>query len=394
MVVVDPGVHPAPLVVADERAPEVGTGRELVGDRQEAGRLQLPHGRHPFGKPAVEGGFRRCVHLRLPSLCETINTIVADHSTRRKRATLRDVAAATGLSPAGVSYALRGQRVSPETEARVRAEAARIGFRSDPIARALRVGSTGLVGMIGGSLEDFWHQEFASELQRCLRRHGRHMLLADAGGDAATEIELAESLSDQRVDGLVALPVDAGSSRWLPVVRVPADRRGRRAAPPAGRRDPVRLGRRHPACPRPSADSRPSPHSGAHGRATPAAPIGRVRTLRCGFSTADGRTAAIRALDREGAPTAVFALSDALAYGVYMACADLDLDIPGDIVVAGFDDHPLSPLVAPPLTSVSWDTAAAAAAAASMLIGAIDDGRRMGEVVVPPRLHPRRSTAA
>ena len=84
----------------------------------------------------------------------------------------------------------------------------------------------------------------------------------------------------------------------------------------------------------------------------------------------------------------------ALAYGVYMACADLRLDIPADVVVAGFDDDPLSPLVAPPLTSVSWDTAAAAAAAASMLIGAIDDGRRMGEVVVPPRLRPRRSTAA
>ncbi len=81
------------------------------------------------------------------------------------------------------------------------------------------MGSTGLVGMIGGSLEDFWHQEFAAELQRCLRRHGRHMLLADAGGDADAEIALAQSLSDQRVDGLVALPVDPGSSKWLPIVR-------------------------------------------------------------------------------------------------------------------------------------------------------------------------------
>jgi len=90
----------------------------------------------------------------------------------------------------------------------------------------------------------------------------------------------------------------------------------------------------------------------------------------------------------------VFALSDALAYGVYMACADLELDVPGDVAVAGFDDHPLSALLAPPLTSVSWDTAAAAAAAASMLVGAIDEGRRGGELVVPPRLRPRRSTAA
>jgi LacI family transcriptional regulator len=332
--------------------------------------------------------------LRLPDLCETINSIVADRSTKRKRATLRDLAAATGLSQAGVSYALRGQRVSPETEARVRAEAARIGFRSDPIARALRGGSTGLVGMIGGSLEDFWHQEFASELQRSLRGHGRHMLLADAGGDAAAEIELAESLTDQRVDGLVALPVDPGSPRWLPVVgSLPTVAVGVPLPPPAGAirfasDAGIRLVIDHL---RASGHRRilvltPGPHR-------PPRSAG-VRTVRCGFSTADGRTAARRALDREGAPTAVFALSDALAYGAYMACADLGLDIPGDVVVAGFDDHPLSALVAPPLTSVSWDTAAAAAAAASMLISAIDDGRRMGEVVVPPRLRPRRSTAA
>jgi LacI family transcriptional regulator len=319
---------------------------------------------------------------------------VADRSARRKRATLRDLAAATGLSPAGVSYALRGQRVSPETEARVRAEATRIGFRSDPIARALRGGSTGLVGMIGGSLADFWHQEFASELQRCLRDHGRHMLLADADGDPASEIELAESLTDQRVDGLVALPVDPGSPHWLPVVRavptvavgapLPAPAGSIRFAADAG----LRLVLEHL-------------HAAGHRRIVllttgahrPRRRAG-VRTIRCGFSAAEGREAARRALAGEEAPSAVFALSDALAYGVYMACADLGLDIPGDVVVAGFDDHPLSALVAPPLTSVSWDTAAAAAAAVAMLVGAIDEGSSAGEVVVPPRLRPRRSTAA
>jgi LacI family transcriptional regulator len=319
---------------------------------------------------------------------------MAQTTARRKRATLRDLAEVTGLSTAGVSYALRGQRVSPETEARVRAAAARIGFRSDPIARALRGGATGLVGMIGGSLDDFWHQEFASELQRCLRRHGRHMLLADAGGDPDAEIALAESLSDQRVDGLVALPVEPESPAWLPIVRsVPTVAVGAALPAPAGAvrfaaeagyelvLNHLRGAGHRRILVLATATHRPPRRAG-------------VRTVRCGFSPAEGRTAAHRALERPDAPTAVFALSDALAYGVYMACADLGLDVPGDIAVAGFDDHPLSALVAPPLTSVSWDTAAAAAAAAEMLAGAIDEGRTSGQVVVPPRLRPRRSTAA
>ncbi|HEX4701277.1 MAG TPA: LacI family DNA-binding transcriptional regulator, partial [Pseudonocardiaceae bacterium] len=52
----------------------------------------------------------------------------------RKRATLREVAEATGLSTAAVSYALRGLQVSKETEKRVRQAAAELGYEADPIA--------------------------------------------------------------------------------------------------------------------------------------------------------------------------------------------------------------------------------------------------------------------
>jgi LacI family transcriptional regulator len=39
--------------------------------------------------------------------------------------TIKDVAAATGLSPAAVSYAMRGVQTAPETQERVRRAAAR-----------------------------------------------------------------------------------------------------------------------------------------------------------------------------------------------------------------------------------------------------------------------------
>ena len=76
----------------------------------------------------------------------------------RKRATIRELAEHTGLSPAAVSYALRGIQTSAETQARVRRAAAELGYAADPIARALRGGSTGMVGVLVGSLADFWHQ--------------------------------------------------------------------------------------------------------------------------------------------------------------------------------------------------------------------------------------------
>jgi LacI family transcriptional regulator len=66
----------------------------------------------------------------------------------RKRATIRQVAEATGLSTAAVSYALRGVHVSEETRLRVQQAATELGYEADPIARALASGRTGMVGVL------------------------------------------------------------------------------------------------------------------------------------------------------------------------------------------------------------------------------------------------------
>ncbi|MDX6567883.1 MAG: LacI family transcriptional regulator, partial [Gaiellales bacterium] len=136
---------------------------------------------------------------------------------RSKRPTIKELAEHTGLSPSAVSYALRGLQVSAETEARVREAADEIGFRSDPIARALRGGATGTVGMLVGSLADFFSQELVAAVQRELRAAERHVLIADADGDPAREIELARGLVDRRVDGLIVAPIGPRAEGWAEV---------------------------------------------------------------------------------------------------------------------------------------------------------------------------------
>jgi LacI family transcriptional regulator, galactose operon repressor len=322
-----------------------------------------------------------------------LTTIVPKQTQKRKRTTLRELAEITGLSTAGASYALRGERVSAETSARVREAAERIGFRSDPIARALRGGSSGMIGVIGGSLADFWHQDFSSEVQRHLRDRDRLMLLADAAGDAATELEVAGGLVDQRVDGLIVLPVDPSSPGWLPIVRaVPTVSVGAPLPAPAGSVGfaagrGMRMMLEH---------LRDLGHerililsTGAH--RPPRQP--GVRRVTCGYAVEDGRRAR-RALAGREPPTAVFALSDALAYGAYAACRELGLNVPGQVSVAGFDDHPVSALVEPSLTTVSWDTPRAAEAAVAMLTTAIADATPTGRLLLPPKLIVRGSTAA
>jgi LacI family transcriptional regulator len=311
----------------------------------------------------------------------------------RKRATLRELSQITGLSPAGVSYALRGQRVSAETEARVRKEAERIGFRSDPIARALRGGRTELVGVVGGSLAAHWHQQFVWNLQRSLRRHGLRVVLADAGGDHLEELALAADLAARRVDGLIVLPIDPAGAGWRPIVEgTPTVSVNASLQAPAGaiRFDAhrgIELALEHLA----ALGHRRILVLGGGPHAVPRRP-GVVRR-RCGFSSGEARAAVLPRLRSATPPSAVFALSDSIAYGVYEACRELGIEVPAQLSVAGFDDNPISRLLDPALTAVGWDTAGAATAAADMLAAAIE-GEPGGEVVIEPRLWVRASTAA
>jgi LacI family transcriptional regulator len=91
-------------------------------------------------------------------------------------------------------------------------------------------------------------------------------------------------------------------------------------------------------------------------------------------------------------PTAIFALSDSVALGVYAACRELGLRIPQDVAVVGFDDQPVSRLLDPPLTSVRWHTDRIAEIAVRLAVGASEEAALARTAIVPPALHARGST--
>ncbi len=330
----------------------------------------------------------------------------------RRRVTLRDVAAATGLSPAAVSYALRGVQTAPETQERVRRAADELGYTGNAVARALARGRTGLVGVLAGSLQDLGEQRFVEMLSRQLGRHELHMVVVDARGEPKRERMLARQLADQLVDGLVISPLDPSDASWeqigaaLPVVTVGDALPG----PTVGEvlfdnRRGVSLvlehlhglGHRRVAVLTPS---RPSTPDRPAERVVPevCAQLGLTATVVNTRHSIEAATEAAAALlAGEPRPTAVFCLSDSIACGVYAAAAGQGLSIPGDLSVAGYDDHPIAQVVAPPLTSVDWGLAEVAAAASGLLAAAVEGRPRAGakaRVRVAPALVERASTAA
>jgi LacI family transcriptional regulator len=70
------------------------------------------------------------------------------------------------------------------------------------------------------------------------------------------------------------------------------------------------------------------------------------------FYTESGFAGTQRLLDLRRPPTAVFASSDQMAFGVYEAVRRRGLRVPEDVSVVGFDDLPESRWASPPLTTV------------------------------------------
>ena len=75
-------------------------------------------------------------------------------------------------------------------------------------------------------------------------------------------------------------------------------------------------------------------------------------------------------LDRNPAerPTAIFALNDLQALGVYLAARDLGLHVPDDLSVIGFDDIPSARWTTPPLTTIRQPLVQMAVTAARLVL--------------------------
>ncbi|MBB6351460.1 LacI family DNA-binding transcriptional regulator [Nonomuraea muscovyensis] len=316
------------------------------------------------------------------------------------------MARATGLSPAAVSYALRGLQVSEETMERVRAAAAELGYEADPIARALASGRTGMIGLLCGSLEDLWQQSLAVGISRGLREKDRYALILDAVGDPDRERALAQQLRDQRVDGMIVQPLDPAAAFWpelcesVPVVAIGDSLAGTAGEVVFDNRRGVtlalehlkELGHRRVAVLTPTRASTPDRPADVHVTAE-ADRLGLDITV---VTAPHGLAAATRAAHRvlsDVRPSAVFCFADSIAYGVYAAAAELGLSIPGDVSVMGYDDHPMSGLLTPGLTTVDWDIDGIVRAAVRLVSAAADGVGRRRRVVQQPTLRERGSVS-
>src|SRR5260370_22844624 len=114
----------------------------------------------------------------------------ADAMARRRYVSIKEVGARAGVSFQTASKVLNGGevRVSAETEERILAAAAELGYRPNTIARSLVQRATATIGLVASDATDVAIAQAAVAPEQAARKNGHSVLgghLAAGGADGA-----------------------------------------------------------------------------------------------------------------------------------------------------------------------------------------------------------------
>jgi LacI family transcriptional regulator len=125
-------------------------------------------------------------------------------------ATVKDIAAAVGVSVATVSNVLNGKpNVGSVIRTKVLHAAKQLGYRPNRAAQAMRTGRTRAIGLVLPDLTNPFFPELAQAVEKTARSLGLLVCLIDSQGSAAGESDGFALLMQHAVDGVIWCPVGA-----------------------------------------------------------------------------------------------------------------------------------------------------------------------------------------
>lgn len=328
---------------------------------------------------------------------------------------LKDIADALGVHPSTVSRALSpvpDRPVNEDTAARIRAEADRIGFKPNRLARGLRTRRSNTVGLVVPDIANPLMPPLLRAVEERLGKDDYTVLLVATRNDDLAERRGVEALAAHQVDGLIiastmreknsikqivslgvptVLALRTNDDVTLPFV-VTDERRGMLQALD----HLTRLGRKRIAyVSGPLIGSHLVDRLSAFESGHSAFELDKAHSqvvIRETYDIEAGRTAMLTALESQPV-SAVIAGNVMMAIGCYRALETQGLQVPRDVNVIAFNDHIIAEHLTPPLTAVRNPVDAMGARAAEMLL-ALMAGRDAGEsTALRPTLVVRSSTS-
>ena len=320
-------------------------------------------------------------------------------SDPKKRANLRDVARAAGVSVATVSRVLNEPGVvKKNTREKVQAAIAELKFVPSAAARAINSGRTRFVGALVPTLDNAIFARFLAALERKLAEHELSLVVATTNSDQEIEADKASGLIDIGAEGLIITGASHSAALYellertsLPTIitsffdadnPIPTIGYDNKAAAQMALQHLIDLGHRRIAV----------VHGPSHNNDRTEARLSGLRELdwngqltfyETEISLAGGSRRAGSIWAETAKPDAILCLSDVVALGVLFGLQNMGVSVPKDVSMIGIDDLPSSAVSVPPLTSVHLPVSRMGEKAAVALAEWIADNKKPA----PERLH-------
>jgi DNA-binding LacI/PurR family transcriptional regulator len=326
------------------------------------------------------------------------------------KVTAHDVARLAGVSQSAVSRVFTpGASASKATVAKVRAAAEQLGYRPDPLARAMITGRTRIIGLVVAYLDNQFYPMAVERLSHALQDRGYHILVFMAGNATDKVPAVVQDLIDYRVDGIITASVAMSNdltarlvALGIPVVNFNRGQDDPRLTDITS--DNVAGARRATEFLIAGGHRRIAHIMGWQGASTgrdraegfrqamAAAGLDPVAMVD-GMYNRDTAAALARALcsgpDR---PDAIFVGNDHMAFAVMDALrSDLGLRVPEDVSVVGYDDVPMAAWPAYALTTIRQPVNRMVAATVDALLGQIEGDATPQKLRIDGPLMVRRS---
>jgi DNA-binding LacI/PurR family transcriptional regulator len=277
------------------------------------------------------------------------------------KVTAMDVARLAGVSQSAVSRVFtHGASASKATVEKVRSAAQQLGYRPDPLARAMITGRTRIIGLVVAYLDNQFYPVVLELLSRALQARGYHVLVFMAENSTERVPEVMQELLDYQVDGIITASVAMTndlttrcSAAGIPIVMFNRGQDDDRLSEVTS--DNIAGGRRAARHLIETGHRRIAHVMGWQGSST-----GRDRAegfrqalrdeglepfaMIDGMYSRDVASDAVRAMfSGNEKPDGIFVSSDHMAFAIMDTLRfELGLSIPDDVSVVGYDDVPMA----------------------------------------------------
>lgn len=324
--------------------------------------------------------------------------ILTKAKDRGTRTSMKELAKALQIDRSTVSRALsedKAHLVGVETRLRVREAAAKLGYRTDLTAAALRKGRTDTVGII---IPDLTNETFITILRQImaeLRGSGLPSvtpLIGETLDNLSATKDLLHRFLSRRVDAIISLSASDDQLEVLQstVEQVPvvlATRGIRGIDLPSALCDDEAGGamvashfatRGHKyVCQIQGPSSAATFRNRARGFTHVCKQLGLVEVLPHfaikNATTQEGRDSFPNVMASEQLPTAIFAHNDAIAIGLMESLRSMGIRCPQDIAIVGFNNTEMSRVLAVPLSTVDYPTVEVGRHAARLVSNLIEN---------------------